>query len=114
MGVLSLGLHFVAGSEDVLARNATIFRIIRLLRILRVLRIIRIVRFLKQLYLLAYGFLEGTMAVFWVTLLASFMLYICSVILVRTYGRIEAGDGVDEDDANFFFDHFGTIPRTMF
>ena len=60
--VLSLGLHFVAGSEDVLARLASLrmlrvresmhdtclpggtlpcFRIIRLLRILRVLRIIR-------------------------------------------------------------------------
>eukprot|EP00438_Fugacium_kawagutii_P006717 Skav219129 [mRNA] locus=scaffold1574:544820:549024:+ [translate_table: standard] len=47
----------------------------------------RIVRFLKQLYLLAYGFIEGTMAVLWVTILASFMLYICAVILVRAYGK---------------------------
>eukprot|EP00439_Symbiodinium_sp_Y106_P079778 s60_g18.t1 len=111
MGVLSLGLHFVAGSEDVLARNATLFRIIRLLRILRVLRIIRIVRFLKQLYLLAYGFIEGTMAVLWVTILASFMLYICAVILVRAYGRSTAEDDPYHD---FFISHFGSIPMTMF
>jgi len=111
MGVLSLGLHFVAGSSDLLARNATLFRIIRLLRILRVLRIIRIVRFLKQLYLLAYGFIEGTMAVIWVTILASFMLYICAVILVRAYGR-----NTSEDDPfhDFFVAHFGSIPMTMF
>ncbi|CAE7607213.1 Scn4a [Symbiodinium natans] len=111
MGVLSLGLHFVAGSTDILARNATLFRIIRLLRILRVLRIIRIVRFLKQLYLLAYGFIEGTMAVLWVTILASFMLYICAVILVRAYGR-----NTPEDDPyhDFFAAHFGSIPMTMF
>lgn len=38
MGVLSLLLHFFAGSTDILARNATLFRIIRLLQILRVLR----------------------------------------------------------------------------
>lgn len=91
--------------------NATIFRMARLLRILRVLRIIRIVRFLKQLYLLAYGFVEGAMAVFWVTLLASFALYICAVILVRTYGRISIDD---DPNADFFETYFGSIPRTMF
>ncbi|CAJ1358414.1 unnamed protein product [Effrenium voratum] len=112
MGVLSLLLHcLTAGSNDFLARNATLFRIIRLLRILRVLRIIRIVRFLKQLYLLAYGFIEGTMAVLWVTILASFMLYICAVILVRAYGK-----NSNEDDPyhEFFQQHFGSIPTTMF
>jgi len=111
MGVLSLLLHFFAGSTDILARNATLFRIIRLLRILRVLRIIRIVRFLKQLYLLAYGFIEGTMAVLWVTILASFMLYICAVILVRAYGK---NGNVNDPYHEFFEEHFGTIPTTMF
>ena len=43
---------------------------IRLLRILRLLRVVRVIRFLKQLYLLAYGFMEGAMAVFWVAVLA--------------------------------------------
>ncbi|CAK9004250.1 Voltage-dependent L-type calcium channel subunit alpha-1S (FGalpha1S) (Voltage-gated calcium channel subunit alpha Cav1.1) [Durusdinium trenchii] len=111
MGVLSILLHVFAGSTDILARNATLFRIIRLLRILRVLRIIRIVRFLKQLYLLAYGFIEGTMAVLWVTILASFMLYICAVILVRAYGKNGNNDDPYHD---FFEEHFGSIPITMF
>jgi len=101
----------VAGSTW--GKNATLFRMVRLLRILRVLRIIRIVRFLKQLYLLAFGFLEGTMAVFWVTLLASFVLYICSVILVRTYGR-GATQGEMSHGDEFLAEHFGNIPTTMF
>jgi len=63
--------------------GATAFRLIRLLRILR---IFKIVRFLKQLYLLAYGFVEAGKAVFWVTVLMLFALYICSVVLVRTFG----------------------------
>jgi len=50
------------------------------------------------------------MAVFWVTLLASFMLYICAVILVRVYGH---SDGRNEEEHIFFHDHFGSIPRTM-
>ena len=39
-----------------------------------------------------------------VTILASFMLYICAVILVRAYGR-----STPEDDPyhDFFISHFG-------
>ncbi|OLQ12160.1 hypothetical protein AK812_SmicGene3970 [Symbiodinium microadriaticum] len=46
-----------------------------------------------------------------VTILASFMLYICAVILVRAYGR-----STPEDDPyhDFFISHFGSIPMTMF
>lgn len=116
MSIVSFGLFnviidLVMGEGGKLGKDATLFRMIRLLRILRVLRIIRIVRFLKQLYLLAYGFMEGTMAVFWVTLLASFALYICAVILVRTYGRTKPSE---DENWEFFREHFGNIPRTMF
>mmetsp|Transcript_13988 Transcript_13988/g.32874 ORF Transcript_13988/g.32874 Transcript_13988/m.32874 type:complete len:588 (-) Transcript_13988:153-1916(-) len=110
-GIANILAGFVEGEHNKMGKDATLFRIIRLLRILRVLRIIRIVRFLKQLYLLAYGFVEGTLAVFWVTLLAGFMLYICSVILVRTYGRAKIEDEAEQE---FFVEKFGTIPRTMF
>lgn len=110
-GIFNVVIEFLMGDSGKMGKDATLFRMIRLLRILRVLRIIRIVRFLKQLYLLAYGFMEGTMAVFWVTLLASFALYICSVILVRTYGRVTQAE---DDNWEFFREHFGNIPRTMF
>lgn len=111
LGSVNILFQLCVGQVNAMGKDATLFRMVRLLRLLRVLRIIRIVRFLKQLYLLAYGFLEGTMAVFWVTILASFMLYICSVILVRTYGH---GDYEDEEQAVFFAERFGTIPRCMF
>eukprot|EP00931_Biecheleriopsis_adriatica_P045173 TRINITY_DN25894_c0_g1_i1.p1 TRINITY_DN25894_c0_g1~~TRINITY_DN25894_c0_g1_i1.p1 ORF type:complete len:735 (+),score=113.99 TRINITY_DN25894_c0_g1_i1:15-2219(+) len=109
-GIVSWLVSILAGEHHALTQNAMLFRMLRLLRILRVLRIIRIVRFLKQLYLLAYGFVEGTMAVVWVTILASFMLYICAVILVRAYGHIPE----DDPDHEFFEQKFGTIPKTMF
>jgi len=92
-------------------KDTTLFRVVRVVRLLRVLRIVRIVRFLKQLYLLAYGFMEGTMAVFWVSLLASFVLYVCSIILVRAYGHAKPDIA---EDAELFQLKFGTIPRTMF
>jgi len=85
---------------------ATLFRIIRLLRILR---IFRIVRFLKQLYLLAFGFVEAATAIFWVSLFMTFLLFVCSIVLVRTVGRHPE----DDVDYQFFKSNFGTVPGTM-
>lgn len=85
---------------------ATIFRIIRLLRILRIFRIIK---FLKQLYLLAFGLVEATKAVFWVAILMAFVLYVCSIVLVKTIGRPPDSD----PHAEFMNYHFGTIIESM-
>jgi len=85
---------------------ATSFRIIRLLRILRIFRIIR---FLKQLYLLAYGFVEAAIAIFWVTILMAFVLYICAIVLTRLYGRTLA----DDPNHDFLREHFGSVPSSM-
>jgi len=103
--------HCIQDNEIV--KNAAVIRMARMLRVFRVLRLIRIIRFLKQLYLLAYGFIEGTMAVFWVTLLASLILYVCAVMLVRIYGQAESKDGYDELDLQVFETKFGSIPKTM-
>lgn len=91
-------------------KDATLLRMLRLVRVLRLLRVVRVFRFMKQLYLLAYGFLEGTMAVFWVTILAGAGIYLFSIILVRTYGSM------DENVAHydFFYSHFGSVGRSMF
>ena len=40
------------------------------------MRIFRIIKFLKQLYLLAFGLVEATKAIFWVSVLMSFILYV--------------------------------------
>lgn len=107
-----LAQHII--DEPSMARSAShmvIFRMVRLLRVLRVLRIIRIVRFLKQLYLLAYGFIEGSVAVFWVALLVSLVLYMCALVLVRTYGHVESDT---EDERQVFGEHFSNIPESMF
>lgn len=85
---------------------ATIFRMIRLLRILR---IFRIVKFLKELYVLAFGLVEAVKAVFWVTVLMFFVLYVCSIVLVKTIGS------TDPDDMNYEFVMFryGCIKDSM-
>jgi len=86
---------------------ATVFRIIRLLRILR---IFRIVKFLKQLYMLAFGFALAAVAVSWVTFLMFFVLYVCSIVLVRTVGH--APD--DDPNAELLHRKFGSIIVAMF
>jgi len=85
---------------------ATIFRMIRLLRILRIFRVLK---FLKQLYVLAFGLVEAVKAVFWVTILMVFMLYVCSIVLVKTVGR------PSEDDPyyDFMAYRFGHILDSM-
>jgi len=85
---------------------ATVFRIIRLLRILR---IFRIVKFLKQLYVLAFGFALAASAMFWVTFLMIFVLYVCSIILVRTSGNAD----LDDPNHDFLKRHFGSIKISM-
>jgi len=85
---------------------ATLFRIIRLLRIMR---LFRLVRFLKQLYLLAFGFVEAVQAVFWVSVLMGVVLYVCSIVMVRTLGRLPDTDR----HAEFLHDHFCDIRTSM-
>eukprot|EP00928_Gymnodinium_smaydae_P038848 TRINITY_DN26693_c0_g3_i1.p1 TRINITY_DN26693_c0_g3~~TRINITY_DN26693_c0_g3_i1.p1 ORF type:complete len:792 (+),score=67.48 TRINITY_DN26693_c0_g3_i1:83-2458(+) len=82
--------------------NATVFRILRLARALRILRVVRVLRFLKQLYLLAYGFIEGAMAVFWVAILTGVVIYLCAIVLVRAYSRHPDGDAHQEFMAKLF------------
>lgn len=107
--IVSVGIIDVLVSASVgksAGGMATLFRIIRLLRILR---IIRIVKFLKQLYLLAFGLAEAAQAVFWVTILMTFVLYTCSIIMVKTVGRPHP----DDPHRHFLEEHFGTVLSSM-
>merc|ERR1719253_1385260 len=85
---------------------ATLFRMIRLLRILR---IFRIVKFLKELYVLAFGLVEAVKAVFWVTVLMFFVLYVCSIVLVKTIGQTPP----DDKNYDFLVYKYGTIVDSM-
>jgi len=67
--------------------GARVSTILRLAKLLRILRVFRIVRFMKQLYLLAFGFIEAVGAVFWITILMLSTIYVLSILLVRTLGR---------------------------
>lgn len=85
---------------------ATVFRTFRLMRILRIFRLLK---FLKRLYLLAMGLIEAAKAIFWVTILMCFVLYICALVLVKTVGRPPESD----PHYDFLDYHFGSIPESM-
>jgi len=108
--IVSLGLFdtlvSMMGMSSSQKSFATIFRMIRLLRILRIFKLIR---FLRQLYMLAVGFGLAAVAVFWVTFLMTFALYICSIILVRTLGHIDTS----HEHSEFLHSKFGSIPQSM-
>mmetsp|Transcript_42975 Transcript_42975/g.135394 ORF Transcript_42975/g.135394 Transcript_42975/m.135394 type:complete len:774 (-) Transcript_42975:277-2598(-) len=97
---MTIFIHTSSGS------TATLFRIIRLLRIMR---LFRLVKFLKQLYLLAFGFVEAVQAIFWVTVLMSIVLYVCSIVMVRTVGRLDK----EEPHAQFLHAQFQDIRTSM-
>lgn len=107
VGVIDLLSSTLLSAVDGLGWT-TLLRIVRLLRIMRVFRIVRV---LKQLYLLAYGFVEGATAVFWVAILMGFVLYITSICVVRVFGHEAADKGGDYEE--FVATAFGTVPRTM-
>jgi len=73
------------------------------------MRIFRILKFLKQLYVLCYGFVEAVKATSWVTVLMVFILYICSIVLVKTVGRPAEDDPYYE----FMWYRFGHILDSM-
>ena len=108
--IVGLGvLDFLAGLllEGGGGGDATLFRIIRLLRILR---IIRIIKFLKQLYMLAFGLVESFKAIFWVAILMGFVLYVCSIVLVKSFGRLPPSD----QHSKFLSDRYSCIIDSMF
>jgi len=105
IGIIDVAMDIILQGESG-GDYATIFRMIRLMRILRIFRMIR---YLKQLYMLAFGFALAAIAVFWVTFLMIFVLYVCAIILVRTVGH------VTPEDAHYDFLHlkFGNIAHAM-
>jgi voltage-gated sodium channel len=112
--IVSLGIFDFANSLMTGTKGAgsfaTLFRIIRLLRILRIFRILK---FLKQLYVLVYGLIEATKALFWVTFLIVFILYVCSIVMVKTVGR-PAEDDPYRDFMNYRFGHILDAMLTLF
>jgi len=109
LGLTEFAAELVCGeqSEKDTHSMGTLFRIFR---VLRILRIFKIMRFLKQLYMLAFGLALAATAIAWVTVLMIFVLYVCSIVLVRTIGRTEAPD----PKAEFLVHNFETIPSSMF
>jgi hypothetical protein len=106
--IVMLGLFdFFAAQFFGEAKHGGVATLFRMVRLLRILRIFKIFRFLKKLYLLAYGFIEAAQAVFWVTCLMIFVLYICAIVLVRTVGRLPE---TDEHHA-FLTENYGTIVK---
>jgi len=105
LGCFDAVMYYVAPGEGS-GGFATIFRMIRLLRILR---IFRIVKFLKELYVLAFGLVEAVKAVFWVTVLMFFVLYVCSIVLVKTVGNTP----VTDKNYEFLIYRYGSIVDSM-
>jgi len=85
---------------------ATVFRMVRLLRVLRIFRLLKV---LKPLFLLAVGLIEACKAIIWVSVLMGTVLYVFSIVLVRTVGETSRADPHYE----FLLEHFSTIPNAM-
>lgn len=83
---------------------------VRCIRLTRVLRVLRLLRFLRRLFVLAYGFLLAAIAVFWVTFLMAFALYVCSIVVVGTLGDTAE----EQPDAAFLRERFGSVSEAMF
>lgn len=107
--VVGIGLFDFVSSRIGMSGSGGFATIFRMARLMRVLRILRLLKFLKKLYLLAVGLVEAWKAIFWVTLLMSAILYVCSIVLVKTLGRTPHTD----PNYDFLVAHFGNIPVCM-
>lgn len=130
-GICDTALEVMETAEETQARHrgrhkrggfGDISIILRGFRLLRILRVFRLFRMLTGLYTLVMGFVESLQSVMWVSILASLCLFICAVFLTRSLGRplglnvLEDTDPDDSgrDEALFYQESFGTVPRSMF
>jgi len=109
LGLFDFSMEALSGKKGG-GSFATIFRMIRLLRILRIFRVLK---FLKQLYVLAFGLVEAGKAIFWVTILMMFVLYVCSIVLVKLVGR-PASDDPHKEFLEYRFGHILQSMLTLF
>merc|ERR1719215_1640739 len=91
---------------------ATLFRVVRLVRVLRILKILRYLRQAYALYLLALGFAEAALAVFWVTIFMTCILYLCAVIVVRVVNASHHKE--DPVVSHILTSRFGDVRLSMF
>lgn len=87
--------------------------ILKACRLLRIARLFRLFKMIKPLYMLASGFLESSVAVFWVTVLCGLGLYICAIFLTRTLGQF-ADQGKDYEVYGAKFGSIGLSMLTLF
>jgi hypothetical protein len=67
---------------------------------------------IKQLYMLASGFVEALQAAFWVSVLVSVGLYTCAIVFTRFIGRAEVEHA--DDASKFARTKFGSVGTSMF
>eukprot|EP00929_Paragymnodinium_shiwhaense_P113071 TRINITY_DN81338_c0_g1_i1.p1 TRINITY_DN81338_c0_g1~~TRINITY_DN81338_c0_g1_i1.p1 ORF type:complete len:496 (-),score=94.98 TRINITY_DN81338_c0_g1_i1:94-1581(-) len=83
--------------------------VLRTFRIMRVLRAVRLLRQFKELYQLAMGLFNSFSSVFWVAVLFTLYLLVCSIFITNVVGHqpdiFEDPEAIDT--------WFGTVPRTM-
>lgn len=104
--------------------DTTNLTIVRVLRICRVARMARLFKVCKELWCIFKGIVDSFRTIFWVCVLLSMGLYVCSIFCVEIIGRDVEGiyPGHDDDSAlveseyddwNSFV-YFGNIPRSMY
>ena len=87
--------------------------VMRICRLLRIVRIFRVFRMLKQLYLLAYGFVEALQANLWVTVLCIVCPCVAAIVVMRIFKGFNVGQHDREEREVFVQEHFATIAVTM-
>ena len=86
---------------------------LRIPRLLRIVRTFRVFRMLKQLYLLAYGFVEALQANLWVTVLCTVCPCVAAIVVMRILNGFNVGQHDREEREVFVQEHFATIPVTI-
>merc|ERR1719160_1583984 len=84
---------------------------------------VRLLKAFRELWLIIKGIVDSVKTIFWASLLMIILLYICGIFFTKMIGQntkigyLRQVDDTDDPDYHEDWDayeHFGTIPRTMF
>lgn len=100
-----------------------VYSMLRLLRLVRVIRAVRLLSMFQELWKIVRGILSSVRTVLWSFMLLVFLLYVCGLFCCTMVGKntsVGYYRSIDDPEAEEFhsdwdaYEHFGTVPRSMF
>jgi len=113
---LDIADHFIhlMNAEGIQFPDFTAVRIIRVLRIVRTLRMIKVMHGFRDFRMMVNSILHSGSALFWTTVLFSFIIFVFSIYFMQTTTFFLATHGVLGKNSAKLIEHWGSVAKSSY